>query len=78
MLTHKAAPAFAGRHNNPDYYEKVSSIIAVLRGKCTLRVIAQHLNGADFRTPSDMEWTRTRVADYIRNNPTQPKGLKND
>ena len=68
MSSFKAAPAFAGRHNTPDYYKTVGSIISILRGKSTLRTIADHLNGADFLTPSDMPWSRTRVADFIRNN----------
>lgn len=70
MNSFKAPPAFAGRQNTPDYYKKIGAIISVLRGKSTLRTIADHLNGAGFKTPSDMEWTRTRVADYIRNNKT--------
>ena len=68
MNSFKAAPAFAGRHNTPEYYTMVSSILSVLRGKSTLRTQADHLNGAGFLTPSGMPWTRTRVADYIRNN----------
>lgn len=68
MSVHKASPAFAGRHNKPDYYISVNSIIGVLRGKSTLRTIAAHLNGCELLTPSDLPWTRTRVADYIRNN----------
>jgi hypothetical protein len=68
MSSFKAAPAFAGRHNTPDYYKIVSNILRTLRGKTTLRTMADHLNGCDLLTPSGMPWTRTRVADYIRNN----------
>jgi hypothetical protein len=67
MSTFKAAPAFGGKHNLPAYYATVDSIIAVLRPASSLRLIAAHLNTHGFKTPSGMDWSRDRVANYIRN-----------
>jgi hypothetical protein len=65
-----AVPQFGGRLNVPAYYESVNSIIQTLRPHATLRVIAAHLSTAGFLTPSGKEWSRERVAAYIRNTPS--------
>jgi hypothetical protein len=68
MLIRNASPAFGGRLKSPDYYEQVNSIIRVLRGHSTLRVIAQHLNEQLFTTPSGKPWDRSRVSAYLKAN----------
>lgn len=61
-----AKPAFGGKKKTDQYYDAVNGIIKVLRSASTLRTIAQHLNSAGFRTPSDLIWDRQRVATYLR------------
>lgn len=68
MTAFKAAPTFGGKHNTAHFYTMVNSILAVLRPASSLRTIAAYLNSHGFRTPSGLEWTRDRVAQYIRNN----------
>jgi hypothetical protein len=62
----QAKPAFGGKKKTNQYYEACNGIINVLRSTSTLRTIAQHLNSAGFRTPSDLIWDRQRVATYLR------------
>jgi hypothetical protein len=66
MTTFKAAPAFGGKHNTPAYYATLDSIIAVLRPASSLRLIANHLNAHGFKTPTNLDWSRDRAANYIR------------
>lgn len=65
-----AVPQFGGKLNLPAYYESVNSIIQTLRPQATLRLVAAHLTTAGFLSPSGKEWTRERVAAYIRNTPS--------
>ena len=68
MSVTTARPAFGGRLHQPEFYANVSAIVAFLRPTETLRTIANHLNTAGFKTPSGLDWTRERVAVYIRCN----------
>jgi hypothetical protein len=67
MSTLQATPSFGGRLNNQSYYDAVSGIIRVLRPASSLRIIANHLNKAQFLTPSGLPWNRDRVANFLRN-----------
>jgi hypothetical protein len=64
----QAIPKFGGKRNALDYYSAVNTIIRTLRPQATLRVIAQHLAANGFLTPSNLVWTRERVATYIQQN----------
>jgi hypothetical protein len=68
MVIQNAAPAFGGRLKSPDFYREVNSILRVLRGHSTLRVMAHHLNEQGFTTPSGMRWDRSRVSAYLKQN----------
>lgn len=59
-------PTFGGALQSPEYYEKVSAIIRVLRDYSTLRVIAAHLQSQGLLTPARLPWTRLHVANFIR------------
>lgn len=60
------APIFGGKLRDSGYYAQVSNIIQILRNKCSLRTIANHLASQGFTTPSRLPWTKARVADYIK------------
>lgn len=60
-----ATPRFGGPRNVPSYYSDLNSIVRVLRPVSTLRTIATHLNVQGFQTPSGLEWTRERLANYL-------------
>lgn len=66
MLTVKANPGFGAKLNTPTYYTQVKQIIAVLRPASSLRVICNHLNAQEFKTPTGLVWTRDRLANFIR------------
>lgn len=68
MLIQNAVPKFGGRLKTDDYYQNLNSTIRVLRGYSTLRTIANHLNAQLFTTPSGKDWTRDRLASYIKTN----------
>ena len=68
MLIQNAVPKFGGRKKPDEYYMQVNSIIRVLRGYSTLRTIADALNAQQFKTPSDKEWNRDRLASYLKTN----------
>lgn len=61
-----SAPAFGGRLRTPEFYAQTNSIIRTLRGKATLKVLAQHLNNQQFTTPTGREWTKDRLAAYLK------------
>lgn len=61
-----AIPAFGQPLKKPDYYSTCDGIISTLRPYSTLRTVANHLNSLGLRTPSDREWSRMHVANYIR------------
>lgn len=64
-----ACPAFGGRLKQPQYYEQISNIVRILKGKSTLRTISQHLNSQGFLTPTGLPFTRDRLVRYIKSNP---------
>jgi hypothetical protein len=68
MAVQNASPTFGGKLKTNDYYTQVREIIAVLRGRSTLRTIAAHLNSQGFRTPTDLIWTRDRLATFLKQN----------
>lgn len=61
-----AIPAFGKPLKTPDYYSVIDEIVSTLRPFSTLRTVANHLNSLGLRTPSDREWHRMHVANYIR------------
>lgn len=62
-----ATPRFGGPRNIPSYYENVSAIVLAMRPKFTLRAICYQLNAQNLKTPSGLEWSRTRLANFIHN-----------
>lgn len=60
------APIFGGKLRDSRYYDAVSHIIRILRTQASLRLIAEHLNREGFTTPSRLNWTKGRVAEYIK------------
>lgn len=67
MQNLKAVPAFAGRVCVPAYYAAVSAIYRHMRDKFTLRQICFQLNAENYRTPTGLEWNRSRLANFIKN-----------
>jgi len=63
------SPSFGGKLRTDDYYEKVSSIVRILKGKSSLRIMAMHLNSQGFTTPRGMPFTRDRLVRFIKSNP---------
>jgi len=70
-ISNAVVPAFGKPLRTPQYFDAVDRMIAVLRPHATLRIIAQHMQDAGFRTPANLDWTRMRVAAYIRNRKNQ-------
>jgi hypothetical protein len=62
-----AVPRFGQPLCQPAYYEMIDSVISVLRPHSTLRAVAERLQAQGSKTPSGLDWTRMRVASYIRN-----------
>ncbi|MEM8514490.1 hypothetical protein RCH14_003840 [Massilia sp. MP_M2] len=67
--TNVLPPSFGGKLRTDDYYEKVSSIVRILKGKSSLRIMAMHLNSQGFTTPRGMPFTRDRLVRFIKSNP---------
>jgi hypothetical protein len=61
-----ATPRFGGPLNNPHYYVEVSAIVRHMRPTSTLRKICHQLNAFGYRTPTGLEFTRDRLANFIR------------
>ena len=61
-------PSFGGRTRSEVYYTVISAAIASLRPATSLRQIAEALNRNGFRTPRGLEWTKTRVVAFLRDN----------
>lgn len=61
-----ACPGFGTPMQLPEYYEKVSALVAALKPFSTLRHIALHLNKEGFQTPSGKSWNRQTVANFVR------------
>ena len=70
MVIQNAAPGFGSKLKNDEYYSQVQSIIAVLRGRSTLRTIALALNEQGFTTPTGLPFTRDRLATFLKQNKT--------
>jgi hypothetical protein len=68
MVIQNAAPGFGCKLKTDDYYAACWSIINVLRGHSTLRVIASHLAAQGFTTPTGLPFTRDRLATFIKQN----------
>jgi hypothetical protein len=62
-----APPRFGGKLKTPDYYERIHAIVAPLRSTTSLRLIADALNAAGYRTPRDFPWDKQKLSMYIRN-----------
>jgi hypothetical protein len=58
--------SFGGKLKAAEYYTQIASIVGVLRPMSSLRAIANHLNANGFKTPSNLEWNRDRLANHIR------------
>lgn len=67
MGDQKATPAFHGKLRTADFYEAVNTTIRQHRRTATLREIAEKLNAKLLTTPSGLVWSRSRVANYLRN-----------
>lgn len=68
VFSNAASPAYGGRMRTPEFYETTNRVINVLRGRVTLAVIAQHMTNQKFQTPSGKEWTKDRLAAYLKSN----------
>lgn len=61
-------PTFGGRHQTPEFYAACHAVIAEMRPHSTLRAIANALNARGYTTPSGLEWSRSRLANFIFSN----------
>lgn len=68
VLNNAAYPAYGGRLRTPEFYEQLNRVINILRGRVTLATVAQHLQAQKFQTPSGKEWTKDRLAAYLKSN----------
>jgi len=59
-------PPFGKPLKDPAYYTTIDQIVTALRPHSTLRAVANDLNSQGLRTPSNLEWHRMHVANYIR------------
>ncbi|MBQ5939866.1 recombinase family protein [Massilia sp. AB1] len=64
----KLYPSFGGRTRPEAYYAFISSAIAALRPATPLREIAEILNRDGLKTPRNLDWTKTRVVAFLRDN----------
>lgn len=67
-VTDVLPPSFGGRLRNEAYYTNTSNVIRILRGRASLRIIAQHLNSQNITTPTGLPFNRDRLARYIKSN----------
>lgn len=67
MSSMHAIPSFGRPLRSESYYELCDGLVNALRPHSSLRAVAEHLQAAGLRTPSGKDWTRLRVAGYIRN-----------
>lgn len=71
MIVHaKLHPSFGGRTRPASYYAEIRAAIAALRPETSLRDIASALNRAGLRTARDLEWDKTRIVAFLRDNRT--------
>ena len=68
VFCNAAYPAYGGRLRTPEFYEQTNKIVNTLRGRVSLAVIARHLTNQKFQTPSGKEWTKDRLAAYLKSN----------
>lgn len=61
-----SVPTFGGRLRTPEFYTQLNGVIRTLRGKATLKTLAQHLNNQQFTTPTGRDWTKDRLAAYLK------------
>jgi hypothetical protein len=61
-------PGFGTPKQTPSYYDSVSRIVRTLRPYSTLNTICAHLTAQRFLTPTGLEWTKHRLANFIRSN----------
>jgi len=61
-------PSFGGKARPEDYYRAVSAAIAALRPATPLREIANVLNREGLKTPRNLDWNKTRVVAFVRDN----------
>jgi hypothetical protein len=64
----KLYPSFGGRARPEAFYAYISAAIAELRPATSLREIAEILNSYGLRTARNLEWNKTRVVAFIRDN----------
>ena len=69
FVTDTLPPSFGGRWRTDEYYSAVTNIIRILKGKSSLRIIAQHLDRQGFTTPRGMPFNRDRLVRFIKSNP---------
>lgn len=70
MLDELSRPAVFGGKIQPDeFYSSVSTVVASLRGRATLRTISLHLNALGLKTATGLEFNRARLANFIQQNP---------
>jgi hypothetical protein len=67
-----AKPGFGTPKQEPSYYRDVSQIIATLRPFSSLTTICKHLTGQGFLSPAGLEWTKHRLANFIRGKQYKP------
>jgi hypothetical protein len=64
----RSKPKFGKPRMQPEYYTTINGIISVLRDTATLKVIANHLNSAGTTTPTGLQWSKPRLANYLNKN----------
>lgn len=66
MLAQDARPSFSGKKKTDSYYMTIEAYIRSLQPTRTLRQIADSLNQAGFRSPTDKPFSRQTVANFMR------------
>ena len=62
-------PSFSGKLKEDDFYISINGVVRTLRPYTSLSQIAAHLQRMEFRTASGLDWSKSRLAGYIRNQP---------
>ena len=68
MQTNRS-PSFSGKLKEDDFYISINGVVRTLRPYTSLSQIAAHLQRMGFRTASGLDWNKSRIAGYIRNQP---------
>ena len=66
MLNQNARPKFGAKKKTETYYSTVQAYIRSLQPTKTLRQIAEMLNQAGYRSPTDKPFSRQTVANFMR------------